>query len=208
MNAGVSEVDESVPNRDDPRFHRLLEATRRAAQNGYESVSMRDLARETKMSLNTVYKFCSSKDQLIAEAHAERMSDFRSVLAKRPARGETAEQRVNVVLRGIAGTLERDDVMTRTLMRSIHSGGAGVAAARQAVTGSFYSMIDAAIGDEAIADREAVIETLGHVINSVVINWLNNGWDAARVSSVLDDAARVLFGPRLSGSPRVVGPAR
>ncbi len=139
---------------------------------------MRDLARETKMSLNTVYKFCGSKDQLIAEAHAE--------------------------LRGIAGALERDDVTTRTLMRSIYSGGTGVAVARQAVTGSYHSMIDAAIGSEAIADRDAVIETLGHVINSVVINWLNNGWDAARVSSVLADAARVLVGPRASGPPRIV----
>ena len=103
MSAVVFEVNESVPNRDDPRFHRLLEATRRAAQNGYESVSMRDLARETKMSLNTVYKFCGSKDQLIAETHAERMDDFRAVLAERPPRGETAEKRVKVVLRGIAG---------------------------------------------------------------------------------------------------------
>ena len=89
-------------------------------------------------------------------------------------------------------------------MRSIYSGGAGVAVARQAVTGSYHSMIDAAIGGEAIADREAVIETLGHVINSVVINWLNNGWDAARVSSVLADAARVLVGPRAIGLPRMV----
>jgi AcrR family transcriptional regulator len=204
MSAVVSEVNESVPNRDDPRFHRLLEATRRAARNGYESVSMRDLARETKMSLNTVYKFCGSKDQLIAEAHAERMDDFRAVLAERPPRGDTAEKRVKVVLRGIAGALERDDVMTRTLMRSIYSGGAGVAVARQAVTGSYHSMIDAAIGSEAIADRDAVIETLGHVINSVVINWLNNGWDAARISFVLADAARVLVGPRASGPPRIV----
>lgn len=165
---------------------------------------MRDLARETKMSLNTVYKFCGSKDQLIAEAHAERMDDFRAVLAERPPRGDTAQKRVKVVLRGIAGALERDDVMTRTLMRSIYSGGTGVAVARQAVTGSYHNMIDAAIGSEAIADRDAVIETLGHVINSVVINWLNNGWDAARVSSVLADAARVLVGPRASGAPRIV----
>ena len=165
---------------------------------------MRDLARETKMSLNTVYKFCGSKDQLIAEAHAERMDDFRAVLAERPPRGDTAQKRVKVVLRGIAGALERNDVMTRTLMRSIYSGGTGVAVACQAVTGSYHSMIDAAIGSEAIADRDAVIETLGHVINSVVINWLNNGWDAARVSSVLADAARVLVGPRASGPPRIV----
>ena len=181
------------PNRDDPRFHRLLEATRRAAEGGYEAVSMRDLARNAKMSLNTVYKFCNSKDQLIAEAHAERMDDFRVMLAKRPPRGDSAEKRVKVVLRGIARALERDDVVTRTLMRSIYSGGAGVAVARQAVAGSYQTMIEAAIGDEQIADRAAVIETLGHVINSVMVNWLANDWDSARVAAALDDAARALF---------------
>ncbi|MCU1388197.1 MAG: TetR family transcriptional regulator, partial [Ilumatobacteraceae bacterium] len=160
------------PNRDDPRFHRLLEATRRAAEGGYDAVSMRDLARDARMSLNTVYKFCSSKDQLIAEAHAERMDDFRVMLAKRPPRGDTAEKRVKVVLRGIAGALKRDDVVTRTLMRSIYSGGAGIAVARQSVTGSYQTMIDAAIGDDDIPERAAVIETLGHVINSVMVNWL------------------------------------
>ncbi|MCU1399911.1 MAG: TetR family transcriptional regulator [Acidimicrobiales bacterium] len=188
-------ADESAPepNRDDPRFHRLVEATRRAAEGGYDAVSMRDLAREAKMSLNTVYKFCSSKDQLIAEAHAERMDDFRVMLAKRPPRGDTAEKRVKVVLRGIARALEQDDVVTRTLMRSIYSGGAGVAVARQSVTGSYQTMIDAAIGDDDIPERAAIIETLGHVINSVMINWLSNGWDADRVAAVLDDAARALL---------------
>ena len=148
------------------------------------------------MSLNTVYKFCSSKDQLIAEAHAERMDEFRATLAARPPRGDTAERRVKVVLRGIARALEPEDVVTRTLMRSIYSGTAGVADARQSVTGSYRAMIDAAIGDVTIADRDAVIEILGHVINSVTISWLNNGWTAAQVARVLDDTARVLLRPK------------
>jgi len=192
----MSERHDPVSDRSDPRFHRLLEATRIAARDGYDAVSMRDLARQARMSLNTVYKFCSSKDQLIAEAHAELMEEFRLALSTRPPRGRTAEKRVKVVLRGIAGALERDEVRTRALMRSIYSGGEGVALARQAATGSYEQMVDAAISDEDIADRAAVITVLGHVINSVILNWLNNGWSSERVAADLDDAARVLLGSR------------
>ncbi len=200
MSSTVTESTESEPDRSDPRFHRLLEATRRAARDGYDAVSMRDLARDAKMSLNTVYKFCSSKDQLIAEAHAELMEDFRVALSVHPPRGRTAEKRVKVVLHGIAGALDRDEVRTRALMRSIYSGGEGVAVARQAASGSYEQMVDAAIGNEDIADRAAVIATLGHVINSGILNWLNNGWAAAKVASDLDDAARLLLGPRSAAS--------
>lgn len=200
----VTDTTDSVPDRNDPRIHRLLEATRRAARDGYDAVSMRDLAREAKVSLTTVYKFCSSKDQLIAEAHAEQMDHFRVAMSNKP-RGRTAEQRVKVVLRGIAGALERDEVLTRTLMRSIYAGGEGVAVARQATTASYQQTVDAAIGDDDIPDRAAVIETLGHVINSVILNWLDNGWEPARVASVLDDAAHLLLGPRTAQPPRARG---
>lgn len=196
MEPTVPEPASTTPNRDDPRFQRLLEATRLAAENGYDAVSMRDLAKAAKMSLNTVYQFCGSKDQLIAEAHAERMNDFRIALAKRPPRGDNAEKRVKLVLRGISGALERDEVLTRTLMRSIYSGSAGVAAARHAVGDTYSSMIEAAIGDDEIEDRTAVIDTLGHVINSVMVNWLNHGLDAAEASTVLDDATRALLRSR------------
>jgi AcrR family transcriptional regulator len=185
-----------APDRRDPRCHRLLEATRLAAADGYEAVSMRDLARRTKMSLTTVYKFCSSKDQLIAEAHAELMDDFRAALAKRPPRGATADKRVRVVLRGIAGALEKDEVRTRTLMRAIYSGDPGVAAARQAATRSYTSMVDAAIGDAQIDRRRAVIDTLGHVINSAIASWLNGQLSAAQVADTLSDAALVILGNR------------
>jgi len=199
-----SEPIAAVPNREDPRFHRLLEVTRRAAKDGYDAVSMRTVAREAKMSLNTVYQFCTSKDQLIAEAHAERMDDFRISLSKRPPRGENAEERVKVVLRGIARALSREETLTRTLMRSIYSGATGVGAARHALGATHATMLDAAIGDDDIDDRAAVIETLGHVINSVMINWLNHGLDAKQAATVLDDAARALLRPRSVGGVAVM----
>src|SRR5688500_13982276 len=86
--------------RSDPRYQRLMEATREAARRGYDAVSMRELANATRMSLTTVYQFCSSKDHLIAEAHVERMLELRDRVVVRPPRGRSAEERVRKVMRG------------------------------------------------------------------------------------------------------------
>jgi hypothetical protein len=81
--------DDAEARRADPRYHRLMEATRAAAAHGYDAVSMRALAAEAQMSLTTVYQFCSSKDHLIAEAHAERMVAMRERVAQKPPKGRT-----------------------------------------------------------------------------------------------------------------------
>jgi AcrR family transcriptional regulator len=198
-------ADALAARREDPRYLRLMAATRRVARNGYDSVSMRELASTTKMSLATIYSFCPSKDQLIAEAHADRMEHFRVLLDEAPPEGRTAEARVKVVAHGMVDTLEKDEVATRTLMRALYSGGPGVGASRIAVSATYRAIIDAAIGDEDIADRAAVIETFGFVLNSVILDWLtpgltSEGHDAAFAREALDQAIHVLF--RGGGEPR------
>jgi hypothetical protein len=44
--------------RADPRYRRLMEATRLAAREGYDAVSMRDLADKCRLSMTTIYQFC------------------------------------------------------------------------------------------------------------------------------------------------------
>ncbi len=101
-----------------------MEATRAAARNGYDAVSMRDLAETCRMSMTTIYQFCRSKDQLIAEAHIDNLDAVRDQLMARPPAGATAEQRVLRVIRGYVRALEGDDQLTRTLMRAMYAPGA------------------------------------------------------------------------------------
>ncbi len=194
-------TDDLALRRQDPRYLRLMAATRRAARKGYDSVSMRELASTTKMSLATIYGFCPSKDQLIAEAHADRMEHFRARLDEDPPQGTTAEERVQAVAHGMVDALEKDEVATRTLMRALYSGGPGVGASRLAVSATYRAIVDAAIGDEDIPDRAAVIETFGFVLNSVILDWLtpgltSEGHDAAFAREALDQAIHVLLGDR------------
>ncbi len=198
LDASDDPADDLAVRRQDPRYLRLMAATRRAARQGYDGVSMRELASVTKMSLATIYSFCPSKDQLIAEAHADRMEHFRTRLDEHPPPGATAELRVQAVAHGMVDALEKDETATRTLMRALYSGGPGVGASRTAVSATYRSIIDAAIGDEDIPDRAAVIETFGFVVNSVILDWLtpgltSEGHDAAFARNALDQAIHVLF---------------
>lgn len=194
-------IDEIAEHRRDPRYLRLLKATRKAARKGYEHVSMRDLAASTRMSLTTIYSFCASKDQLIAEAHADRMERFRERLEAHPPQGPTAADRVREVVDDMVDSLEQDEVVTRTLMRAIYSGDPGVAAGRNAVTESYRAIIEGAIGDDPLADRDAVIETFAYVLDAVILDWLMPGLtsadhDAQHARGVLDRAVAVLFAGR------------
>ena len=179
--------------RRDPRYQRLMEATRAAARDGYDAVSMRELAETCRMSMTTIYQFCRSKDQLIAEAHLSTMEGFRSRLAARPPRGATAEQRLLSVVRSYAKALVVDEQISRTLMRAAYSVDPSVSETRSTLGTTTSTILDAAIGDDDIDDRAEVVKTLGHVIDSVIFNWLTRRYDATWVRRELETAVRTLF---------------
>ena len=146
---------------------------------------MRDLAATTRMSLATIYQFCSSKDDLIAQAHVVWIQRFRAGLARWPARGETPAERVTDVLRRLTESLERHRELARTIMRALYAPEPSVQVSRAAVSATYAEIIGTAIGDDDVRDRPAVIETLGHVLNSVMLQWANDGITAAEGAAVL-----------------------
>ena len=97
------------------------------------------------------------------------------------------------VIRGYVRALEGDDQLTRTLMRAMYAPGAHAAESTAAVTSTYNSLVDLAIGDADVPDREQVIATLGHVIDSVVINWMSGRHDAAWAKGELEAAVHVLL---------------
>jgi AcrR family transcriptional regulator len=192
MAVGGDEDERLAARRRDPRYQRLMAATREAARGGYDKVSMRDLAEATRMSLTSVYAFCSSKDHLIAEAHLEGMEEFRRSLAGGRRRAGTVEQRLLRVMRGIANGLDQDEVLARTLMRAMYSFDPGVTEVNRAIGRMYHDMLELAIGDEQIADRDVVIDTLGRVVDSAVYGWLARGESVADVRATLERAVRLL----------------
>jgi TetR/AcrR family transcriptional regulator, cholesterol catabolism regulator len=187
--------------RADPRYQRLMDATRAAAREGYDAVSMRELAETCRMSMTTIYQFCRSKDQLIAEAHLSTMEGFRDRVLARPPRGASAADRVAKVMRSYAKALEVDETLSRTMMRAMYSLDPAAAESRGSIRGTYKALIDAAIGDEPVTERDAVISTLGHVVDSVILGWVTSRHDVAWVRRELDTAVVALFA-RPTGPPR------
>jgi hypothetical protein len=72
----------------------------------------------------------------------------------------------------------------------------GVREVSSALRVAYREIVDDAIGDDDIADRDVVIETLGRVIDSVVYGWLARGETVAHVRSVLEDSVHLLVGSR------------
>lgn len=186
-------ADELAVRRGDPRYQRLMAATRRAARHGYDAVSMRALAREARLSMTTVYQFCGSKDHLIAEAHLEWMEGFRSQLLRRPPRGKTAASRVRTYIRQITDAWEHQPVLTMTLQRAIYSVDPGVREVRAATGDAYRAIMDTAIGDADIPQRAMVIEIIGHVIDSVTYGWVCGTYDATEGRRILERTVDTLL---------------
>ena len=182
-----------MTNVEDERYHRLMEATRELAQQGYDAVQMRELASIARMSLQTIYQFCSSKDHLIAEAHVDWLDSFRSQLATKQPLGDTAADRVSDVLRRVARTLDADEQLSSTILRALFSPEPAVHRSLRQVSATYGSIIDLAIGDEDVPDRATVIEVIGHVINSAMSAWVTRSITAEEVGDLLERTARLLL---------------
>jgi AcrR family transcriptional regulator len=177
----------------DPRYQRLLAATREAAERGYDAVQMRELAAVTRMSLATIYQFCSSKDQLITAAHVDWMARFRDDLTRRRPRGNTAAERVSDVLEKMSRSLEQHRELILTILRALYSAEPEVEQNRRAVSQTYVAIIDAAIGDEPVPSRQVVIETLGRVVSSVLFEWAHSGLTAREAGDTMRQAASLLL---------------
>ncbi len=170
-----------------------MEVTRVAARHGYEHVSMRDIARQARMSMTTIYQYCGSKDHLIAEAHLEWMEQFAEDLAARPPRGRTAKARVLAVLRRLTAWWIDEAEVAATLMRAVYALDPGVRRVRAQTGATHRTIMETAIGDDAVAHRSQVVDIVGHLLNSVTYSWVAGSITAAEARATLQRDVAALF---------------
>lgn len=184
---------QAIDRRNDQRYQRLMAITRRAAHNGYDAISMREIAAASSMSMTTIYQYCSSKDHLIAEAHLEWMENFRNEMLKHPPRGRCAATRVSTYIDQITSAWETHESLTMTLQRAIYSMDPGVRDVRASLARAYSDFMHLAIGGEQVNDRDSVVEILGHVIDSVTHGWVTGRFTAKQASAVLKRTVRTLL---------------
>ena len=174
-----------------------------AAEGGYDAVQMRDVASRADVALGTIYRYFTSKDQLLISAMADWTGRLRRRLEQRPPRGETPAERVVDVLQRACRSLERQPRLAAALVKAMSSSDVGVTVANLATAAHIRGMIEPLLDDLDPETREGIIAVIGHVWLSSLIGWSTGRRPFSAVPSELAIAVHLLLDGRLSPSSAV-----
>ena len=162
-----------------------------AAEGGYDAVQMRDVATRAQVALGTIYRYFSSKDQLLAAALVQWSGDIERKLTQRPARGDTASDRVIDVLRRTSRVMERNPRLMAALVTAIASPDPAVRECQHDVDQIMRTLVADALAE--VADADGIIRVLSQVWFASLIGWVNGWNNAGMVGDELEQAARLLL---------------
>jgi AcrR family transcriptional regulator len=188
----------SLTAKQSERRQRVLEAAMDLArEGGYEAVQMRDVAARAGVALGTVYRYFSSKDQLLAAVWA----DWREALETRlhhgqPLVGRTRAELVADFLRRATRPLERNPKLASALVMSYASSDQS-SAAHQREVASWMTRIVVEVLDGLPPDEvQGIREVLGHVWYSVLLGWVQGRMEPAQMYELMGKACHLLLDPR------------
>ncbi len=164
-----------------------------AAEGGYDAVQMRDVATRAQVALGTIYRYFTSKDQLLAAALVQWAGELEERLTAKPAKGETAAERVVDVLRRASRAMESNPVLTSALVTAIASPDPAVRACQFDVEAIMIHLVSGALADVPAEERDGMIRVLSWVWFASLIGWVNGWSSAGTVGDELENAARLLL---------------
>ena len=188
-------TSELSPEQQDRRRRLIDAAFELGAEGGYGAVHMRDVSITANVALATIYRYFSSKDDLLAAAMTEWTARLRGRVAQSPPRGETRVEQMVDVLSRACRAMERQPKLSEALVRALSSADAGVRESGADVQRQIASMGDAILVDLDPDVRTDILAAIGHVWYSTLVSWANGRRDFASVTTELERAARVLITP-------------
>jgi len=188
---------EELTERQAARRQRVLDAAiALATEGGYEAVQMRDVAARADVALGTVYRYFSSKDHLLAAAWSAWISPMEDRFARRPPRGDTMVERAMDVLARATRAFERDPHLIQALITSLVSNDPHaqkhVAEVGDVIDRLLGSVLDGIEPEE----RHRIVEVVGHVWYSALVQWVNGRMGIERVQDVLEMTCHVVLDRR------------
>src|SRR5947207_10816367 len=92
-----------------------------AAEGGYDAVQMREVSAQANVALGTLYRYFSSKDQLIVAVMGHWARELQRQIAARPPAGGSLADRVTDVLRRAARAMQQAPELTSSLVTALSS---------------------------------------------------------------------------------------
>ena len=191
----VTPSTEMTPEQLDRRRRLIDAAFELGAEGGYEAVQMREISVTANVALATIYRYFSSKDDLLAAAMTEWTARLRNRVQQSPPRGATAADQMVDVLHRACKAMERQPKLSEALVRALSSADAGVQESGADVQRQIASMGDAILVDFPPELRADILAAISHVWYSTLVSWANGRRDFASVMTELERAARVLITP-------------
>jgi AcrR family transcriptional regulator len=190
----VSIATESLTRNQAARRERVIKAAMDlASEGGYDAVQMRDVAARAQVALGTIYRYFASKDHLLAAAQVQWSRDMQRRLAQRPARGDTAVERVVDVVRRATRAMERQELLASALITAISSSDPAVAECQREVDGIMAGMLADSMDGVDAGVQQGVVRVLGHVWFASLLGWVNGWTGVEAVGDELEHAARLLL---------------
>lgn len=188
----------SLTAKQSARRQRVLEAAMDLArEGGYDAVQMRDVAARADVALGTVYRYFTSKDQLLAAVWA----DWREALESRlhhgqPLVGATRAERVIDFLRRATRPLERNPKLASALIMSYASSDSSAATHQREVSSWMTRIVVEVLDGLPASDAQQIREVLGHVWYSVLLGWVQGRLEAQQMYALLSNTCHLLLDPR------------
>jgi AcrR family transcriptional regulator len=169
-------------------------ATELASEGGYDAVQMREVSARANVALGTLYRYFSSKDQLLVAVMGRWAKELQAQIEARPPRGQTPADRVTEVLRRAARALQEAPELTASLvtaMSSMSSDDPPALAATREVYDTVTALIRGALrpGEELGND---VIRVLAMVWFAALFARVRGWEDPRQMGDDLENAVRLL----------------
>jgi AcrR family transcriptional regulator len=161
-----------------------------ATEEGYDAVTTRTVAARAGVAIGTVYRYFTSKDHILVEAMFGWSERFeRSIVDDLPA-GATPAERVTEVFERFAARAGRRPLLAAAMVRAASSADLTVIALRGDQRSITSRLVELAIGDAAISDRDDVLAVFEDV---AFASLLNTDGTTSSIGEHMRRAARVLL---------------
>jgi AcrR family transcriptional regulator len=167
-----------------------------AEEGGYDAVQMRDVARRAHVALGTVYRYFSSKDQLLSAAWSDWGRALERRLRRTPLEGDTHAERVMDFLRRATRPLERRPRLATALITSWTSADPHAAEYQREVASWMTRIVVETLDGLSPDEAQGIREVIGHVWFSVLLSWVNGRIDMDRAYEILETTCRLLLDHR------------
>ncbi|KID28004.1 cholesterol catabolism transcriptional regulator KstR [Prauserella rugosa] len=177
------------------RRKRILDATLAlAAKGGYDAVQMRAVAERADVALGTLYRYFPSKIHLLVSGLAREFERAQEKLERSSIPGDTATERLLVVLGRNTRMMQRDPHLTEAMVRAFMFADTTAAAEVEQVGAMMENMFAKAMGiDEPTDHDRAVFHVIADVWMANLVAWVTRRASAADVAKRLELSVHLLL---------------